>query len=96
MKVNSDSILNQYSQLLWDKEVKNLQKKARKFENNEILHVNATKYGGGVAEILNNMIPLMRELKLDADWKVFSAPDSFFEISKKMHNALQGNMEIHF
>lgn len=96
MKVNSDSILNQYSQLLGDKEVKNLQKKAKKFENNEILHVNATKFGGGVAEILNNMIPLMRELKLDADWKVFSAPDSFFEISKKMHNALQGNMDIHF
>lgn len=96
MKVNSDSILNQYSQLLGDKEVKKLQKKAKKFENNEILHVNATKFGGGVAEILNNMIPLMRELKLDADWKVFSAPDSFFEISKKMHNALQGNMDIHF
>jgi len=96
MKVNSNSILNQYSQLLGDKEVKNLQKKAKKFENNEILHVNATKFGGGVAEILNNMIPLMRELKLDADWKVFSAPDSFFEISKKMHNALQGNMDIHF
>jgi len=96
MKVNSDSILNQYSQLLGDKEVRKLQKKAKKFENNEILNVNATKFGGGVAEILNNMIPLMRELKLEADWKVFSAPDSFFDISKKMHNALQGNMDIHF
>jgi len=96
MKENSDSILNRYSQLIGDKEVKKLQKKAKKYENNEILHVNATKFGGGVAEILTNMIPLMRELNLNAKWKIFTAPDSFFEISKKMHNALQGNMEIHF
>ncbi|MBY8984937.1 MAG: glycosyltransferase [Candidatus Lokiarchaeota archaeon] len=96
MKVKSDSILGRYSQLIGDKEIKNLQKKVKKFENNKILHVNATKFGGGVAEILSNMIPLMRELNLNADWKVFTAPDSFFEISKKMHNALQGNMNISF
>ncbi|MFW9894827.1 MAG: glycosyltransferase [Candidatus Thorarchaeota archaeon] len=93
---NSDSILDRYSSLLGDKKVRKLQDKAKIFENNEILHVNATKFGGGVAEILNNMIPLMRELNLDAEWKIFTAPDSFFEISKKMHNALQGNMEISF
>ena len=38
----------------------------------------------------------MRELNIDANWEVFSAPESFFDISKKMHNALQGNMEIKF
>lgn len=92
----SDSILNRYSKLLGEKITKNLTNKAKIFENFKILHVNATKFGGGVAEILMNMVPLMKELKLDADWKVFTAPDDFFEISKKMHNALQGNMEINF
>lgn len=93
---NSDFILESYSQLLGEKKIKELQKKAKPFEYNNVLHVNATKFGGGVAEILNNMIPLMKELGINADWKIFSAPDSFFEISKKMHNALQGNMDIHF
>jgi trehalose synthase len=61
-----------------------------------ILNVNSTKFGGGVAEILNSMLPLMKELGLNVDWRTFTAPDKFFEISKKMHNALQGNMDIHF
>ncbi|MFX1495482.1 MAG: glycosyl transferase family 1, partial [Promethearchaeota archaeon] len=78
------------------KEVNRIQNKAKKFENKKILNINATKFGGGVAEILQNMIPLMQELQINAKWEVFTAPDSFFEISKKMHNALQGNMDIHF
>jgi trehalose synthase len=73
-----------------------LKEKAQKFKGKTVLHVNATKYGGGVAEILQNMIPLMNELGIESSWKVFTAPDSFFDISKKMHNALQGNMKIHF
>jgi trehalose synthase len=93
---SSESLLTLYSKLLGKKEVNRIQKKAKKFENKKILHINATKYGGGVAEILQNMIPLMHELQINANWEVFTAPDSFFEISKKMHNALQGNMDIHF
>jgi trehalose synthase len=93
---DSELILNRYTNLIGKRMIDNLKKKAKIFENSKILHVNATKYGGGVAEILTNMVPLMKELKLDAEWKVFTAPDEFFEISKKMHNALQGNMEIHF
>jgi trehalose synthase len=93
---SSESILSLYSKLLGKKDIKRIQKKADLFKKKEILHINATKYGGGVAEILQNMIPLMLELKINAKWEIFTAPDSFFQISKKMHNALQGNMEIHF
>ena len=96
MNTTSESILYRYSQLLGKKEVKRIRKKAKIFEKNEILHINSTKFGGGVAEILQSMIPLMHELEINAKWEVFTAPDSFFEISKKMHNALQGNMDIHF
>ncbi|MFX1478228.1 MAG: glycosyltransferase [Promethearchaeota archaeon] len=93
---NSKPILKEYEPIVGRDQIDILKKKSKKFQDNKVLHVNATKFGGGVAEILNNMIPLLVELKIDAEWKVFSAPQSFFEISKKMHNALQGNMEIHF
>ena len=55
-----------------------------------VLHVNATAYGGGVAEILGSMVPLMRDLGLNADWKVIAGSDDFFGVTKAMHNALQG------
>jgi len=96
MKKNSESILEAYSSLLGLKPINKLKEKAQKFKGKTVLHVNATKYGGGVAEILQNMIPMMSELGIEGNWKVFTAPDSFFDISKKMHNALQGNMEIYF
>jgi len=92
----SSSILEAYYPLVGKQIVDSIRGKAKNFENKSILHVNATKFGGGVAEILNNMIPMMKELKIDAHWEVFTAPESFFEISKKMHNALQGNMSIYF
>ncbi len=96
MKVTSESLLFRYSKLLGKTKIKRLQDKAKNYAEKDILNINATKFGGGVAEILQNMIPLMQELKINAQWKVFTAPDRFFEISKKMHNALQGNMEIKF
>jgi trehalose synthase len=96
MRNDSESILDKYSTLIGKDIIDSLKEKAKIFEHNSVLHVNATKFGGGVAEILNNMIPLMQELKIDAQWEIFSAPESFFEISKKMHNALQGNMSINF
>jgi len=55
-----------------------------------VLHVNATSYGGGVAEILASMVPLMRDLGLNADWKIIAGSDDFFGVTKAMHNALQG------
>jgi trehalose synthase len=56
----------------------------------KVLHVNATPYGGGVAEILRSAIPLFRDLGLVADWKLISGDDEFFSVTKAMHNALQG------
>ena len=96
MIMNSNSTLEAYSLLLGPEPIDKLKKRAQNFKNKTVLHVNATKFGGGVAEILQNMIPLMNELGIEGNWKIFTAPDSFFDISKKMHNALQGNMEIKF
>ena len=66
MKKNSKSILEAYTPLLGFKLINKLKKKAQKFKGKTVLHVNATKFGGGVAEILQNMIPLMKELGIEA------------------------------
>ncbi len=55
-----------------------------------VLHVNATPYGGGVAEILRSEVPLLRDLGLVADWKLITGDEAFFRVTKKIHNGLQG------
>jgi trehalose synthase len=55
-----------------------------------ILHLNATPYGGGVAEILRSEIPLLRDLGLMADWKLITGDPAFFAVTKAIHNGLQG------
>src|SRR5205807_1572671 len=55
-----------------------------------VLHVNATPYGGGVAEILCSEIPLLRDLGLVADWRVIRGDAAFFKVTKLIHNGLQG------
>ncbi len=55
-----------------------------------VVHVNATAVGGGVAEILQRMVPLQRGLGLDAHWCVLDGDADFFRTTKKMHNGLQG------
>jgi trehalose synthase len=54
------------------------------------VHVNSTRAGGGVAEILHRLVPLMRELGLDASWQVVAGDGPFFDTTKAFHNALQG------
>lgn len=55
-----------------------------------VLHVNATAYGGGVAELLATHVALLRSAGLDAHWQVISGTDQFFEVTKAVHNGLQG------
>src|SRR5215207_3058790 len=55
-----------------------------------VLHLNATPYGGGVAEILRSEVPLLRDLGIVADWKIITGDRDFFSVTKTMHNALQG------
>jgi trehalose synthase len=56
-----------------------------------VLHLSATAFGGGVAEILYTLVPLMREAGLDTEWRVIHGQDEFFDVTKAIHNALQGN-----
>jgi len=62
----------------------------RELKGLKVAHVNATAYGGGVAELLMTIVPLMRDAGIDAYWEVLEAPMEFFNVTKKFHNTLQG------
>src|SRR5207244_8040054 len=67
-----------------------LQSISKSLKEKRIAHVNATSYGGGVAELLHSIIPLMKDLGLDVHWYVLSGTNPFFDATKAIHNALQG------
>jgi trehalose synthase len=71
--------------------VERLRASAEPLRGARVLHLNATPYGGGVAEILRSEVPLLRDLGLYADWKIITGDTAFFSVTKMMHNALQGH-----
>ncbi|MFH1622215.1 MAG: glycosyltransferase [Candidatus Omnitrophota bacterium] len=70
-----------------------LYKLAEKLKGKSILHVNSTRFGGGVAEILHRLIPLFNELGIQAQWEVLEGTPLFYKTTKSFHNALQGQNE---
>src|ERR687883_55216 len=56
-----------------------------------VVHLSATAFGGGVAEINYTLVPLMRDAGLDVEWRIIHGQDEFFNVTKTIHNALQGN-----
>ncbi len=70
-----------------------IQKLCEKLKGKSFLHINSTRTGGGVAEILQRMLPLLKDLGIDARWEVIKADRKFFDITKKIHNTLQGFQE---
>jgi trehalose synthase len=68
-----------------------LQRLGEKLAGKSFLHVNSTRLGGGVAEILQRMVPILAELGIGARWEVIEGDETFFDITKKIHNALQSD-----
>jgi trehalose synthase len=64
---------------------------AARLKGRSVLHVNATAFGGGVAEILYTLVPLLADVGLDVEWRVLAAPPEFFNVTKGFHNGLQGH-----
>ncbi|UCE06417.1 MAG: glycosyltransferase [bacterium] len=85
------TVLNDYREITGDKIISDIYKSARKLYGKRIIHINSTFYGGGVAEILNSLVPLMNDVGLDAGWRIIRGSPDFFAITKKFHNALQGD-----
>lgn len=86
----STATLEDYSPLVGAGVTDELRALARPLEEARVLHVNATAVGGGVAEMMLSLVPLMNDVGLHADWYVLDAADRFFEVTKGYHNALQG------
>jgi trehalose synthase len=56
-----------------------------------VVHLSATAFGGGVAEINYTLVPLMQDAGLEVEWRIIQGENEFFEVTKTIHNALQGN-----
>ncbi len=83
-------MLAQYARVAGDDVVRQLRLLAEPMRGLRVLHVNSTRSGGGVAEILEKLVPLMRELGLDARWEIVEGSAEFYQCTKLFHNGLQG------
>ena len=82
--------LDEYRQVVGDEVIGEIYAKARGLLGKRVVHVNSTSQGGGVAEILSSLVPLMNDVGVETDWRVLHGNPDFFTITKKFHNALQG------
>src|SRR5215471_3496923 len=82
--------LDDYRDLVGPDVVDRIATLAKPLQGARVLHLNATAYGGGVAELLATHVPLLRSVGVEAEWQVLSGSDEFFSVTKEVHNALQG------
>ncbi|MFH1201516.1 MAG: glycosyltransferase [Candidatus Omnitrophota bacterium] len=85
--------IEEYIPLIGQSIIDDLRLLSERLKGKVIQHINSTPVGGGVAEILNRMIPLLKELGVDTKWDVIKGGEQFFEVTKKFHNALHGRTE---
>ncbi len=83
--------LNAYTEIVGHDVIDQLRQLAEPLKGRKVVHVNSTRMGGGVAEILAKLVPLMNELGLDTHWEVINGNAEFYQCTKSFHNALQGN-----
>ncbi len=83
--------LSDYVPIVGQENIDQLFRLAERLKGRSVVHVNSTQTGGGVAEILKSLIPLMNELGIDTRWVVINGNGEFFDVTKAFHNALQGN-----
>ena len=86
-------MINQYYGIAPKGDLLLLQKLAERLKKKKFLHINSTREGGGVAEILQRMVPMLQEMGIDTRWEVIRGDAAFFDMTKKVHNSLQGQPE---
>lgn len=87
-------LLEQYKQVVGEEIIYELSQMANVLKGVKILHINSTKTGGGVAEILMTMTHLTSALGIENQWEVITGNQDFFECTKQFHNAIQGYKKI--
>ncbi len=82
--------LEDYCEIVGDGVVADIHKKASRLYGTHLVHFNSTYQGGGVAEILVSLVPILNDIGIDTGWRLLHGNTDFFSITKKFHNALQG------
>jgi trehalose synthase len=82
--------LDDYGPIVGSERVAVLRRLASHLKGLKVVQVNSTKVGGGVAEMLARIIPLMNELGVENRWEVIEGPPEFYDVTKTLHNTLQG------
>jgi len=85
--------LADYTHIAGKETIERIRELAEPMKDHRVLHVSATAFGGGVSEILYTIVPLMRDVGLDAHWHVIFGKEEFFNATKLLHNSLQGAEE---
>lgn len=83
--------IDDYVPLVGNETVERVKEKAKPLKDLHVAHVNSTYYGGGVAELLGSLTLLMNSVGIKTGWRVIQGSPDFFSVTKKMHNALQGD-----
>jgi trehalose synthase len=83
--------LDSYRELVGDELISEITRVARNLYGVRVVHVNSTYHGGGVAEMLSSLLPLMNDVGVESDWRILHGTPEFFTITKKFHNGLQGD-----
>ncbi len=83
--------LEDFEPLVGGETIDRIQKKAAALKGLHVVNVNSTYYGGGVAELLSSLSLLMNSVGIKTGWRIIQGAADFFSITKKMHNALQGD-----
>ncbi|MGN6558335.1 MAG: glycosyltransferase [Solirubrobacterales bacterium] len=85
--------LTDYTHIVGKELTEQIRQLAEPLKGKRVLHVSATAFGGGVSEILYTLVPLMRDVGIDAHWHVIFGKEEFFNATKLLHNSLQGAEE---
>jgi trehalose synthase len=85
--------LSDYTHVVGKDLTEQIRQLAEPLKGKRVLHVSATAFGGGVSEILYTLVPLMRDVGVDAHWHVIFGKEEFFNATKLLHNSLQGAEE---
>src|SRR5437868_15156028 len=85
-----ESSLASYAGVAPDDLLEAVSRTAQALRGARVLHLNATPYGGGVSELLRSVVPLLIDQGLAADWRIISGDEPFFQVTKAIHNGLQG------
>jgi trehalose synthase len=83
--------LADYTHIVGRPLIEEIRELAEPLKGRRVVHLSATAFGGGVSEILYTLVPLMRDVGLEVEWQVIYGREEFFNATKIMHNALQGN-----